>query len=337
MLYITTRDNKDAYTAHRTLVADLAPDGGCFVPFQLPVCEAKDIAQLKEKSFGQTVAELLNTFFSAGLTAWDVDFAIGKNASKLIPMNHKIVVAELWHNPDGKYSYITESLYKLILRNQAVSQSSAWTKIAVRIAVAFGLYGQMLRSDICDGEQQIDISVSADDFSAPMALWYARKMGLPIGNIICACVDNGALWDLIHRGVFSPVGASDALILGVEQLVQACLGFDEVHRYRQKCSKGQAYSLDEEQLPMLNSGLFCAVAGDRRWESIINSVFRSNSYIIDPQTALSYGGLQDYRAKTGGSRTTLLLAEHSPMDYTKEISAATGIPADKLMDHVNLS
>lgn len=337
MLYITTRDNNDAYTAHRTLMADCAPDGGCFVPFQLPYYEANEIALLKEKTFSQTVAEFLNTFFSAGLTALDVDFAIGKIVSKLIPMNHKIVIAELWHNPDGKYSYIEECLYKLMVNCQTNVKPSAWAKTAVRIAILFGLYGQMLRSGLFSGDQCIDISVSADDFSVPMTLWYARKMGLPIGSIICVCVNNGSLWDLIHRGVFNPAEVSDTLLLSVEQLIHACLGFDEVRRFQEVCRSKRSYTLNEEQLAALNIGLFCAVAGDKRWESITNSVFRSNSYIIDPQTALSYGGLQDYRAKTGGSRTTLLLAENTPMSYTKEISGATGIPADKLIDHVNLS
>ncbi len=36
MLYITTRNLHDAYTAHRAITSERCPNGGCFVPFRLP-------------------------------------------------------------------------------------------------------------------------------------------------------------------------------------------------------------------------------------------------------------------------------------------------------------
>ena len=79
MLYATTRSKTDTYTAHRTLFEDRAPDGGFFVPFRMPNV---DIQSLKENSFSEAVAEILNVFFSTGITAWDVDCCIGKSAAK---------------------------------------------------------------------------------------------------------------------------------------------------------------------------------------------------------------------------------------------------------------
>ena len=37
MLYVTTRNNRDAYTARRALTENRGPDGGFFVPFREPV------------------------------------------------------------------------------------------------------------------------------------------------------------------------------------------------------------------------------------------------------------------------------------------------------------
>ena len=65
MLYITTRDNKDTFTAHRALTEAYAPDGGGFVPFRLPTYAPDEIATLKEKNFGTIVAEILNSIFSS--------------------------------------------------------------------------------------------------------------------------------------------------------------------------------------------------------------------------------------------------------------------------------
>lgn len=337
MLYITTRGNKDAFTAYRTLVANEATDGGQFLPFAMSSYDANAISALASKSFGETVAELLNRFFSSQLTGWDVDFAIGRNAVKLVSMNHRIAIAELWHNPVGKFTYIVNSLYKKICGESTPADTpTRWVTIAVRISVLFGLYGELLRSGTIDLEEILDISVPADDFSCFMAAWYARKMGLPIGRIICTCGDGSALWDLINRGVFSPTDSDAALLPGVERLIQGTLGFDEANLFFEKCGNNCSYSIDEEQLPILNSDLFCAVTGAQRGESIVNSVFRSNNYIIDPETAVCYGGIQDYRAKVGDSRITLLFAEKTPMVSADFITSATGISKQKLLQYISL-
>lgn len=337
MLYVTTRGNKDAFTAHRALHEDLAPDGGRFIPFRLPHFNAGEISDLRTKSFGQAVAELLNLFFSCQLTGWDVDFCVGRNAARLVSMNHRIIVAELWHNPSANYNYIVESLYRKITNCTGCGAAVDWVRIAVRIAVIFGLYAEMQRLEMTSCDQTVDISVPVDDFSAPMAAWYARNMGLPIGTIICTCEESCPVWDLIHRGTFNTAAVEPATQLGIERLVEAALGTNEVRVYSEKCKNGQTYVVEEDLLGSLKNNIFCAVAGEKRYETTINSVFRSNSYIIDPMTSLCYSGLQDFRSRTGSNRITLLLAERTPLDYTSQISAATGIPSTQLIDYIKLS
>ena len=48
MLYVTTRNKSDAHTAHNTLIQDRGPEGGLFVPFQLPKLSPEEIHSLKE-------------------------------------------------------------------------------------------------------------------------------------------------------------------------------------------------------------------------------------------------------------------------------------------------
>ena len=339
MLYITTRGNKDAYTAYRALMENSAPDGGQYIPYVMPDFDANEIESLASKTFGETVAQILCKFFSTKLTGWDVDFTIGRNAVKLVSMNHRIGIAELWHNPEGSFSYIVESLYKKICGEYPPAAApSNWTKIAVRIAVLFGLYGEFLRSGTIDKEQLFDLSVPADDFSGVMAAWYARKFGLPIDKIICTCDENSGLWDFINRGTFVFSDENTVITTGIERLIHGTLGFDEANLFCEKYSAKRSYNADEEeQLPLINQGLYCVVTGVNRGESIVNSIYRSNNYIIDPETALCYGGVQDYRAKVGDSKLTMLLAERTPMDFAKEITSATGLTRDKILRQINLA
>ncbi len=326
MLYITTRNSHELFTSHQAMTKSIAPDGGRFVPLRLPVYESSEIAELSNKGFSQTVAELLNTFFSSHLTGWDVDLALGKYASRLVSMNHRIAISELWHNPDGDYGYIARYLFRLVLGNDTEKcEVSDWFKIAVNIAVIFGIYGELLRTNVLHPELSFDISVPAGDFSMPIAGLYARKMGLPIEMIISTCEDANSIWDLIHRGIFNCSLASEDLLLGVERLIHTSLGTGEVQRYLMKCKKKLTYSVSEDVFNGFADSFFCAVAGESRAATIINSVYRSNSYFIDPHTALCFGGLQDYRAKNGGGRLTLLPALYNPMRFADTIKCATGV------------
>lgn len=347
MLYVTTRNKNDAHTAHKTLTADKAPDGGLFVPFQMPSITKEDILALKDKSFGQCVADILNLFFSARLDGWDVDFCIGRYPVKLVPMSHRIVVAETWHNPDWNFSRMVRNLFSRIYGNDDPKDvPSSWAWIAIRIAALFGLYGQLLQQGLITPDTPLDVAVTAGDFSAPMAVWYAREMGLPIGTIICSCNDNGSVWDLLHHGQLrtdtSVIPTSTPLCdvatpSNIERLIYGAAGAAETDAFVHNCEKGSVYTPSEEGYRAIRSGMFAAVVSQNRMDSVIRNVYHTNAYSLDPYAALAYGGLQDYRASAGEAGTTLLITEQSPICSAETVAAAMGVTIQQLKERLNLT
>ena len=333
MLYLTTRSNRDAFTAHHAIMEEHGPDGGLYIPFSLPEYTPEEIVALKRKSFSQTVADVLNMFFSSRLTSWDVDFCIGRKPVSLAQIGRKVTVAELWHNPDGKYEYMLKNLSSKICGEKAIP--SNWLKIAVQIAVLFGVYGEMLKSGVIEIYKPFDISVQLGDFSAPIAAVYARKLGIPVECVICNSIDSSAVWDFLHKGTFNPVGTDIALQEGLERLICDTLKYEETLRFVAGCKDRKSYSVTEEQIPVLNSGFFVSVSGENRGPATINSIYRTNNYIVDPGTALCFGGIQDYRAKVGESKLTLLLSEETPLHFTGDIMGATGLKKEKVEEIVN--
>ena len=334
MLYVTTRNKKETYTVYKTLTAEKAPDGGCFYPFKLPVYTREQILRLADGSFSQTLADVLNSFFTAKLTAWDIDFCIGKNSMRLLSMNYRVLLSELWHNPAADYKYIAKRIYAQLLGKEPEGETPDWVRTAVRIAVLFAVYGQLCAQGYLNPGDALDLAVNGEGFEAPMAAFYAKQMGLPLNTVICVFDNDSSIWELIHRGTFSTAAAKDAAKTGVEKLISAVFGEEALQNYFASCEKGRAYTLDEETLTKLSEGFFCAVTGKDRAISTVNSVYRSNSYVMDPTTAICYGGLQDYRAATGNSALTLLLSERSAEYALGEISKVTGVAQDKLLDQV---
>jgi len=333
VLYVTTRDNRDAYTAHRALQMDRAPDGGLLVPLRLPVFSAEEIEDLAEKTFGKCVAEILNRFFDLKLSGWDVDFCIGRYPVRLTPLRHRILSAETWHNPDFSYDWLVKNLMDSLAGN-GISQGN-WAQIAVRIAVLFGVFGQLRKQGIVSA----DISVVSGDFSAPISAWYARKMGLPVDNIIVCCNENNSLWELICHGQMRTDALSkstntpeaDVVIPeNLERLIFACGGYEEVQTYLRVCREGTVYIPSGSVLAQMRRGLFVSVVGSDRIDDTISGVFRAHRYAMSSYAALAYAGLLDYRTKTGHTRHAAVLTERSPLCDADVVAKAMNVSAGEL-------
>lgn len=345
MLYVTTRNDQEVYTAHRALREGRGPDGGLYVPFRDPVFTDEDICALREKSFNRCVADVLNVLFQSHLTAWDVDFVIGRYAVRLQMLGKRLIVSEGWHNLESEFSRIVRNLSALLQGEKTVAVCpGSWTEVGIRIAVLFGIFGELMREAILDGNQKIDISVVSGDFSSPMSAWYARKWGLPIGNIICACNENSNLWDFICHGTLrcgdvalttDTPGADVVVPEGLERLIYGIGGKEETARYLEALRKGGNYYVEDMMLHRLRKGLYVTVSSRSRVASTIPTVFGTHSYVLSPYAALAYAGLQDYRARTGESRTALLLEERSPLLDEETVSAALGITAETLKEYLN--
>lgn len=337
MLYVTTRNNRDAFTAQRALRENRGPDGGMYLPFRAPRFSQADIDALGEKSFNQCVADILNLLFKTKLSCWDVDFCIGRYPVRLETLRHRIIMGETWHNPDWHYERLVKNLVSHLCETEELPGD--WVKIAVRIAVLFGIFGELKRAGI----ETADISVISGDFSVPISAWYARQWGLPIRNIICCCNENNSLWDLICHGqmrtdvISIPTAIPEADITlpdDLERLIYECGGISEVERYLTACRCGRMYCPNDAMLAKLRKGLYVSVVSSRRMETTIPSVYRTHGYLLSACSALAYAGLLDYRAKTGETCHAIVLADKSPMCDAEAVARLIGVAVEELRNVV---
>lgn len=331
MLYVTTREKYDAFTAARAIHLNEGPDGGRFLPYKMPRFGSGEFEALRDKSFGQNVADMLNCFFSTRFTGWDIEFCIGRYPIRVASMGQKVLVAECWRNLDGSYEKMERQIAARICGcGTREVKITSWVRIGIRICILFGIFGELLRQGHLNPQQKIDIAVPDDDFSVAMAVFYGRQMGLPVANMICGCSDGSEAWNLIHNGQVRPNGIETMPEL--ERLLYGTLGIDETLKYQDTLSRGVVYALNADTLHILRKGIFAAVVSQERMESVIPNVYRTSSYIMEPGAAVSYAALMDYRAKTGESRCALLLADRNPVDAAKEVAGAMQMTETQLKD-----
>ena len=339
MLYTTTRGKHDIVTAFKAAHNDCYTDGGLFVPFRMQKFDKERLDSFSAISSSQIIADILNDFFACKLTSFDVERVLGRKPIQTLPMGRYLLTVELWHNTGVYVNWIVRRLSDSIMGEAKRTLPSNRMHIAVRIALIAASYGQLLSAGSITRHQVVDVAVTAGDFAMPMAVWYARQLGFPIGNIVCGCNSNGGFWDLLNRGEFATGDTAvrtctsevDIVIpRNLERLICATLGVEETKRYLQCCSRGRHYVITEEHLVQLGQGMFAAVISDSRVESIIPGVWQTTGRVLSPYAALAYGSLQDYWSMTGHTRTALLIEERSPKRDGKYVSALLHLNEDEL-------
>lgn len=337
MLYRTTRGKHDVVTAFKTVHTDCYGDGGLFLPFRMPKLNRSQIESMARSSSAQIIADVLNALFGFDLTAWDVELAVGRRPVSIVTIGRRLIAGELWRGADGGLEAKVQALSdRLGGYGQAPTN---WVRIAVYISLIFAQYGMASSAGAIRSSEKLDIAVATGDFSMPIAAWYAREMGLPIGNILCGSNANGFFWDLLNHGEL-PTGATavttctpqaDMVVpRDLERLIHGVFDVDECKRYLLCCDRRETYTLTEEALARLSGGLFAAVTSDSRMRAVISAVCRSRGYILSPYAALAYGSLQDFRATTGEENQTLLLCDRSPMQDGALVSRVLKIKPTEL-------
>lgn len=343
MLYLSTKSNHDTYTAYRAIHADVAPDGGLFLPFRLPKLDDNEITALAGRGYCANLAYILNLFFGSSLNQNDLEYILGKHNARYSTMNHHVIIGELWHNTKWNFDSVIASLSHALRKEDVDAPATEWVALAVRIAAVFGIYGMLLQDHTLQHGEKLDIAVPIGDFSAPMAAWYARKMGLPIGTVIIGCNENSALWDLFNLGdiatgetvleTLTPLCDHNAPA-GLGRFIYSCLNADEAIRFEEKRLAGRHYVPCDEDYEKLKDGVFVAVSSISRIDHVIRNVYSTAQYILSPYDALSYGALLDYRSKSGQGSACLLVSERCPVCDDRTVAYALGISTQELAERL---
>ena len=320
MLYITTRSERDAYTPYRAMTDTHAPDGGQFLPMQLPCLTAAELENVARRGFNENVAAVLSLLCRKNLTGRDIDLATGKFSAQLTRINSRTLAAELWRNLDCCFDEYVMRLFRLIVK-EPQSRPGSWFFMSVRIAQLFGIFGELMADGMVSAENPLDLSVPSFDFQFPMAAWYARRWGLPIGTIICCCNENNTPWSLLHQGQMRTDNAvrhtytaacDQAVPAGLERLIHAVLGAEQANRFASARAEGKPYNLTEEQQMLLRAGISVSVVSQRRMAFMLPNIYREDRWYPDPYAAMAYAGLVDHRAAPGDTGRALIIAEENP-------------------------
>jgi len=316
MLYVSTRNAHDTFTAHHALHEFRAPDGGFYAPFYFSKFSDTELDDLKKQPASFAIAKALNIFFGLHLSSWDIDLVIGRMPFKIVTLKHRVHIAECWHNPGKSWDYLVSKLYQLITSQcHNNTMPCGWAYIAIDIALLFGLLST--NQEIM--QKDFDIAIYGD-FRDAIALMYAKELGFPFHLTILSCSEESMVWDIIKKGELNTaLCVSDAktntidIFDYVELLLFCKLGSAAVTQFLNCQGRKSVFYIDDMQKDVLSSCIFPTVVSTSRLDSLKSGLYQTNEYCVDANTALAFAGLLNYRAQSAISKDTIFLSKRLPI------------------------
>jgi threonine synthase len=204
---------------------------------------------------------------------------------------------------------------------QIVYYVSGWR--SMRAAGALGSDGIM------------DVAVPTGNFGNILAAWYAKRMGLPIGRLICASNRNRVLADFFgerrydrNRPFYKTDSPSMDILVSsnLERLVFHATGEDpnRTSALMSDLSSRGSYSLSNAEAATL-SDFRAGWADEADAAAAARRLFEGSGYLIDPHTAVAVAVLDAMRSESGETRPTLVASTASPFKFPASVALAIGL------------
>ena len=205
-------------------------------------------------------------------------------------------------------------------------------RLVPQIAYYVYAYAKLLENgEIADGEI-VNVTVPTGNFGNILAAYLAKRMGTPIGRLICASNENKVLYDFFSTGVYdrerpfiltsSP--SMDILISSnLERLIYLSCGCDaeKTAGLMEELSRDGRYAVTEDMRAFM-ADFWGGYADEKENASVIHAVFRSCGYLMDTHTGVAAAVSRQYKRETGDERKMLIASTASPFKFSGSVLEA---------------
>ena len=218
--------------------------------------------------------------------------------------------------------------------NLSSANSINIARLIPQVVYYFYSYVELVRRGEIKAGEEINFDVPTGNFGNIFAGFYAKKMGLPINNLICASNKNSVLTDFFNTGIYnknrkfyktnSP--SMDILISSnLERLIFYGTNEDTsktkmlmndlktkgVYDFKNPFDFFKSYSTDE-----------------KKTLEVIKDVYDKYNYVIDPHTSVAYNAYLEYANNNDDLKKTVVISTASPFKFPQAVLSAFGDNCD---------
>ncbi len=224
---------------------------------------------------------------------------------------------------------------------EGVSLSSANSinigRLVPQVVYYFAAYAKLWKEGEIELGEELNFTVPTGNFGDIMAGYFAKKMGLPVGTLICASNKNDVLTEFLQTGHYnrkrdfyktsSP--SMDILVSSnLERLLFYICGLENNKQYMKELSEKGEYQISAEELKQIQKDFVGISCDEESSAEVIAEVFSKDKYLMDTHTAVAWGAYEKYSNSNAGEskdeRKNVVLSTASPYKFTRAVLAALG-------------
>ena len=228
-----------------------------------------------------------------------------------------------------------DTTIKNMLAQKGIVLSSAnsinFGRLVPQISYYFSAYCDLVNSNQIKIGDKVDFCVPTGNFGNILAGYYAKKMGLPVGKLVCASNENNVLTEFFETGTYdanreffkttSP--SMDILISSnLERLVFELSNRDaNLTKIRmEELKKKGNYSLSKQEQQKLLEEFSAGYCDEQDCEETILDVFDEYGYLSDTHTAVALNVAFGYSVINNGfNNPMVVLSTASPYKFSQTV------------------
>ena len=219
-------------------------------------------------------------------------------------------------------------------KNLSSANSINIGRLLPQITYYFAAYRDLLTQGKIQLGDEVNFSVPTGNFGDILAGYLAKRLGLPVGRLICASNANNVLTDFIRTGTYdrnrplhktlSP--SMDILVSSnLERLLYLLSGNAAlVSGLMAQLSETGSYTVPEELLGKIQTEFWAGCCDDAAATAAIGRVWQENRYLCDPHTATGWAATEDYVNQSSDCRPMVVLSTASPYKFPAAVLGAIG-------------
>ena len=207
-------------------------------------------------------------------------------------------------------------------------------RLAPQIVYYFKAYADLVNTGRIRVGNKVHFCVPTGNFGDILAGYFAKRMGLPVGRLICASNRNDVLTDFLSTGVYdkrrtfykttSP--SMDILVSSnLERLLSLLTGDDSYVASLMKDLNEQGhYKVTEALLDKLQAEFSCGCCDDEAAARTIGKVWAEEKYLLDPHTAVAWTVADQFAHTHRDGAPVVVLSTASPYKFPAAVLSALG-------------
>ncbi|MDV6227679.1 threonine synthase [Nitratireductor aquimarinus] len=181
-------------------------------------------------------------------------------------------------------------------------------------------------------DRAISFTVPTGNFGDIFAGYAAKRMGLPVDQLVIATNDNDILARTLATGEYATRGVvpttSPSMDIQVSSNFERLLYFasggnvDEIRRYMQSLKQSGSFTVEEKTLEAIRAEFAAGRSDMAETAGTIGSVLEESGYLLDPHTAT---GVKVARGLEASSAPMVVLSTAHPAKFPQAVKDASGV------------